>query len=143
MIPYINNKLDQWGLWAKSGRTNLGYPKRAAFMRLVPNDDRGTPLMICDDEAMSLNRAVQTLDRELRDVVDLFYVKMRSCDAETIAKALHCHRDTLYARLHRAHLLVMDALHDEELLTCSDSSCKKQAHSGLLHPTETLKACES
>lgn len=143
MIPYINDKLNQWGLWAKSGRANLGYPKRAAFMRLVPRESLGATLMICDDEAMSLNRAVQTLDRDLRDVVDLFYVKMRSCDGESIAKALHCHRDTMYARLHRAHLRVMDALHEEELLTGPDSSCRKQAHSGLLHPKQTSKACES
>lgn len=133
MILYINEKLNQWGLWCVSGRDRVGYPKRAAFMRLVPSGGAGN-MTICDDDAMQLNRAVQRLDRETRQVVDLFYIKMRSCDAGSIARVLKCHRDTLYARLHRAHVLVMDAIHDEEILTRSDSFGKKQLLCGSLHP---------
>lgn len=124
MILYINEKLNQWGLWCRSGNERAGYPKSAAFMRLVPSGGGGT-VIICDDEAMQINRAVQALDAELRLVVDLFYIKMRSCDACTIARALKCHRDTLYVRLHRAHLRVMDSIHEEEL-TSSDTFCRKQ-----------------
>lgn len=129
MILYINEKLNQWGLWCRTGRERAGYPKRSAFMRLVPSDGCGM-VTICDEEAMQINRAVQSLDRELREVVDLFYIKMRSCPAGTIAKMLNCHRDTLYTRLHTAHVRVLDAIHDEELLTRSDSFCKKQASCG-------------
>jgi DNA-directed RNA polymerase specialized sigma24 family protein len=129
MILYINQRLDQWGLWCRTGRERAGYPKRAAFMRLVPATGGGD-VVICDDEAMQINRAVQSLDSELREVVDLYYIKMRSCPAGTIARSLRCHRDTLYARLHRAHLLVMDAIHDEELLTPSDTLCKKRSSCG-------------
>lgn len=114
MIPYINSRLDQWGLWALSGRERVGYPKRSAFMRLVPGAS-GPVLEMCDDEAMQVNRAVQVLDGDLRAVVDALYVRMRSCDAETIARHLHCCRDTLYARLHRAHLRIMEAIQDDEL----------------------------
>lgn len=138
MILYINEKLNQWGLWCISGRAKVGYPKRAAFMCLVPSAGLGT-LTICDDEAMQINRAVQRLDRDLRLLVDLFYIRMRSCDGELVARVLKCHRDTLYARLHRAHLLVMDAIHDEELLTGSDSFCKKQLLCGSLQPQITTK----
>lgn len=138
MILYINEKLSQWGLWCLSGRASLGYPKRSAFMRLVPSSGSGS-VVICDDEAMQLNRAVQKLDRELRQVVDLFYIRMRSCDACSIARALKCHRDTLYVRLHRAHVVVMESLQDEELLTSSDTFCKKQLLCGSLQPQTPSK----
>jgi DNA-directed RNA polymerase specialized sigma24 family protein len=114
MIPYINGKLDQWGQWVAGGRERLGYPKQAAFVRLVPTVG-ASQVLICDDEAMEINRAVQSLDADLRRVVDLFYVKMRSCDGGTIAKSLGCCRDTLYSRLHRAHVKVMEAMQDEWL----------------------------
>lgn len=115
MIPYINTILDQWGLWARSGREQLGYPKQSAFMRLaLPS--RGGGVVVCDEEAMRINRAVQSLEPELRTLVELFYIRMRSCDAGSIAKSLHCCRDTVYARLHRAHVRVMEFLQDEEIV---------------------------
>lgn len=114
MIEYINNKLNQWGLWALTGRERIGYPNKAAFMRLVPTSG-GDRLKMCDEEAMQINRAVQSLDPQLRAVVDAVYVRMRSCDGETIAKSLQCCRDTMYSRLHRAHLRVMEAIQEDEL----------------------------
>lgn len=111
MIDYINGKLEKWGRWTLGGRARLGYPRKAAFVLIVG----GAPGMICDEEAMQINRAVQALDRQLRAVVDAFYVRMRSCDGETIARSLGCHRDTLYSRLHRAHLRVKESIEDEEL----------------------------
>ena len=142
MILYINEKLNQWGLWCLSGRARVGYPKRAAFMRLVPSSGANS-VTICDDEAMQINRAVQRLEGELRQVVDLFYIRMRSCDAGSIARVLRCHRDTVYARLHRAHVVVMDALHDDELLTKTDSFGKKRLFCGSLQPKTTIKASAS
>lgn len=117
MIPYINALLDQWGLWARTGRERLGYPKQSSFMRLAPPGGGGGlgGVIVCDDEAMRINRAVQSLDPDLRTLVELFYVRMRSCDAGSIAKAQHCCRDTVYARLHRAHVKVMESLQDEEI----------------------------
>lgn len=117
MIPYINTLLDQWGLWARTGRERLGYPKQSSFMRLAPpGGGAGSgSVIVCDDEAMRINRAVQSLDPELRTLVELFYIRMRSCDAGSIAKAQHCCRDTVYARLHRAHVRVMEFLQDEEI----------------------------
>ena len=142
MILYINEKLNQWGLWCLSGRARVGYPKRAAFMRLVPSSGANS-VTICDDEAMQINRAVQRLEGELRQVVDLFYIRMRSCDGGSIARVLRCHRDTVYARLHRAHVVVMDALHDDELLTKTDSFGKKRLFCGSLQPKTTTKASAS
>lgn len=117
MIPYINALLDQWGLWARTGRERLGYPKQSSFMRLVPpgGGSGSGGVIVCDDEAMRINRAVQSLEPELRALVELFYISMRSCDVGSIAKSLHCCRDTVYARLHRAHVKVMESLQDEEI----------------------------
>ena len=112
MIPYINDRLEQWGLWTLGGKDRLGYPRRAAFVQVIAG---GPGCSICDEEAMQINRAVQALDGQLRLVVDAFYVRMRSCDADTIANTLKCCRRTLYDKLHRAHLKVMDALQDDEL----------------------------
>lgn len=108
LIDYINGRLNQWGLWCLSGREKTGFPKQSAFMRLTPS--KGSALAICDDEAMRVNRAVMSLDRTLRHVVVLYYVKMRSCDGETIARAMRCSRDTMYVRIHQAHVAVMDWL---------------------------------
>ena len=114
MIPYINTLLDQWGLWSLDGRFKVGYPKQSSFMRLVPSEGR-VGVMICDEQAMQINRAVQALDGELRMLVDLFYIRLRNSGAEQVAKAQHCCRDTVYARLHRAHVQVMEFLQDEEI----------------------------
>lgn len=111
MIDYINGKLDKWGRWTLGGRARLGYPRKSAFVLVVG----GRAEDICDDEAMQINRAVQSLDRQLRAVVDAFYVRMRSCDGDTVARALGCCRGTMYARLHSAHLRVMESIQDEEL----------------------------
>lgn len=125
MIEYINNKLNQWGLWALTGRERTGYPNQAAFMRLVPTGG-GDRLEICDEEAMQINRAVQTLEPQLRAVVDAIYIKMRSCDGETIARALGCGRTTLYARLDRAHLQVMYEIQEDELNNEPAAALKKK-----------------
>jgi DNA-directed RNA polymerase specialized sigma24 family protein len=116
VIVYINQQLNEWGLWSMSGgRVTLGYPHQAPYCRLMPRSASGGSAVssLADDEAMRIERAVRALPPDLRRLVVIFYVKMRSAPAESIAKHLHCCRDTVYARLHRAHVLVMGELMDD------------------------------
>ena len=113
MIEYINNRLNQYGLWCLTGRTQLGYPRQAAFLNGQPQTG-GRSLDMCDEEAVIIGRALNTLDRDHRRLADMFYIKMRNCDVDTIAKSLRCCRQTIYNRLHRVHVVVMDELNMAE-----------------------------
>lgn len=114
MIPYINDQLELWAAWCRGGRARLGYPRQTAFVR-AGEAPGGQAITLPDSRGLELEHAVQTLDAGLREVVTLFYLRMRSCPGEQIAQALGCSRDTVYARLHRAHLGVMEALNDQAL----------------------------
>jgi DNA-directed RNA polymerase specialized sigma24 family protein len=131
MILYINAKLNTWSDWVASGRkvVGLGYPSQVAFMRLTPSSN-SLREPILNEEAWEIEQAVQRLDAQLREVVDQFY--LHAGTAESHAKALHICRDTLYSRLHAAHLRIMDWLQvgDDEyvqkkFLTCSDTLATK------------------
>ena len=112
MIEYINSQLNLWYEWQRSGHTRLGYPRRAAFMAALVGG--GSP-PINDDHAMQVERAVHALPAEQKAVVQLYYVQMRCATAEAIAKELHVSRDTVYARLHRAHVNILDSLQEQEI----------------------------
>jgi DNA-directed RNA polymerase specialized sigma24 family protein len=112
MIDYINTKLNLWAAWAATGRTRLGYPREAAFMSAMRG---GRPAEINDGDAMTIEHAVRILAPEQRQVVTLYYLRMRSCAADQIARECGCSRDTVYHRLHRAHLAIKEALEDREL----------------------------
>ena len=110
MIPYIDTQLNLWSAWLRTGRENLGYPRQAAHLN--GQGGRGRPAEISDSLAGDLDRAVNALRDDQKQVVRLVYVEMRNHPAEAIARSLGCHRDTLYARLHRAHVCIMEALQD-------------------------------
>ncbi len=109
MIRHINDKLNLWAEWVSSGRRvhGLGYPSQCAFSRLTPSAS-GWHSPIINTEACEIDRGVCRLDRPLRDVVEQFY--LRAGTAESHAKDLRICRDTLYARLHMAHVRIMDYL---------------------------------
>lgn len=111
MIPYIDSQLIRWAEWLRTGNTRLGYPSQSAFVSAMGGGG-GQPVVMPDDDAMAINRAVAALDPELKTVVDCVYRTMRGCTGEAIAEYLGCHRDTVYARLHRAHVAVMGYLED-------------------------------
>ena len=110
MIHYINIQLSLWGQWSRGGHTRLGYPGKAAF---VMQGGGGSPPILADDLAMDLDRSVRGLPPDLRRTVELFYLKMRDFPVESIAKELHVCRDTVYARLHKAHVRVMEDMQDQ------------------------------
>jgi DNA-directed RNA polymerase specialized sigma24 family protein len=127
MILHINAKLNQWADWVATGRkvVGLGYPGQCAFMRLTPSTSEWRA-PIENEEAWSVERAVQHLEPCLKSAVEQFY--LRAGTADTHAKALHCHRDTLYSRIHQAHVRIMEFMQigDEEKnqLTGSDTLYK-------------------
>lgn len=132
MIEYINRRLNDWADWCAKGRrvVGLGYPNRVAFYRLAPVPSTAmTPLP--DEECWEIEQAVHRLPPPLREVVDQFY--RRAGTATSHAKALHVSRETMYARLHQAHVSVMvwlqvgdeEADDQENRLTTPDSFGKK------------------
>jgi DNA-directed RNA polymerase specialized sigma24 family protein len=129
MILYINDKLNLWAAWVATGRKvrGLGYPSQVAFMRLTPSS-RSLQAPILNDEACEIDSAVCALERQLREVVDQFY--LHAGTAETHAKALRICRDTLYSRLHQAHARILERLQmgedDADGLTGSDTYAIKQ-----------------
>ncbi len=116
MIEYINKRCNEWAAWLLVRRDGgMGYPHAASFMRLAVQRDRQAPSgPRIDDEAMLTERSIRGIDPGLRTVVEEFYLRMRSCPAESIARRLNCSRDTLYARLHRAHVAIMEVMNDLE-----------------------------
>lgn len=117
MITYINERLNQWVEWRLSGRhiKGLGYPSCANFYRLAPLPTDRVVVPIPNEACYEIDQAVCWLKKhhsKLFEVVMQFYDHAGT--AESHAKALKISRDTLYARLHRAHVLIMEYLQDVE-----------------------------
>lgn len=110
MIQYADYLLTQWGIWCRSGRDKIGYPRQSSFARLIKEDRRRLNCIINDDFAMKINRVVQGLQSRRRRVVIAYYVSMSSCDAETISKSFNVTVRTIQRDIHAAHLSVMDAI---------------------------------
>lgn len=132
MILHINAKLNVWADWVAGGRKvgGLGYPSKVSFMRLTPGDG-SLRSPIENETAWEIEQAVHRLDQQLRDVVDQFYLCAGTAD--THAKELRICRDTLYVRLHAAHVRIMEWIQvgDEERnekmrLTSSDTLATKR-----------------
>lgn len=130
MIEYINRRLNDWADWCVKGRrvVGLGYPSGPSFTRLAKPTSAITPLP--EEECWEIEQAIHRLDGRLKVVVEQFY--LRAGTAETHAKALRMCRDTLYVRLHQAHVGIMewlqvgdDARHEKNVLTASDRICTK------------------
>lgn len=114
MIDYIHTRMLTWADWVARGRriTGLGYPTRSAFYNTPSGGGLMTPIV--DEHAWLLEKAIQALDPYLRETVAQFYLHAGTVD--THAKVLRCSRDTVYARLHRAHQRIDAWLQDERKL---------------------------
>jgi DNA-directed RNA polymerase specialized sigma24 family protein len=128
MILHINSKLNMWADWVTTGRkvVGLGYPSQVAFMRLTPCSNR-LRAPIENETAWEIERAIHQLTPCLRDTIHQFYLQAGTVD--THAKALGIHRDTVYTRIHCAHLRIMEWLQvgdeDKNHLTQSDAFATK------------------
>ena len=63
-----------------------------------------------DEESWEIEQAVHKLEAKLQQTVFQFY--LHAGPAESHAKALRICRDTLYNRLHTAHIRIMEILQD-------------------------------
>jgi hypothetical protein len=109
MIVYINDRLNVWSAWHASGRKVIGlsYPGQCAFSRLTPSA-RSNSAPIVDEEAWDTEKAIQSLDNVLKELIYEVYLKPGTM--ETHAKALHVCTKTMYNKLHIAHLNIMEWL---------------------------------
>ena len=118
MIDYINHRLVCWSEWAIRRDTfGLGWPREAPYVREFLGHNRGGNVEEINEQAMEIESSVLALKRarpELAAVVMEFYRKTGS--AAYKAKMLHICRDTMYARLHQAHVWIMGWLQDQEVL---------------------------
>jgi hypothetical protein len=114
MIDYINHRLVCWAEWAtRRDAGALGFPRQSAYTRAVLFHSRGVSLEEINEAAMEMERAVLALRAcmpVLFESVWEFYRKGGS--AECKARHLGVHRDTLYSRIHQAHVWVMNWLQD-------------------------------
>ena len=111
MIAYIDARCLAWAEFSKRKvSSRLGYPRQSAFTRWMPSGTCRVP--INEDEVSEIERAVLALDADLRRVVRAMYLE--SGTAEQHARDLDCCRDTFYARLHRAHVRIMEWLQDHD-----------------------------
>jgi len=110
MIEYIHNRLCRWSVWVARGNRvpGLGYPTACGYTRLTPSG--GRPDVDFNDDAWEIDRAVCSMDQDAVKFLRMFYLEPGTI-AGKAAKA-GCHRDTLYARLHQAHVRVMEWLQD-------------------------------
>lgn len=110
MIEHINDRLNVWALWVQRRvSAGLGYPHECAYTRLQGRSGyRGFISPDDCEQAWEIEQAVQALPEELRRVVHVFYLRLGTCEAK--ARDLGCHRVTLYIRLDRAHVAIMDWL---------------------------------
>ncbi|MEO6147036.1 MAG: antiterminator Q family protein [Sulfuriferula sp.] len=112
MILHINDLLNRWALWStRRASSGMGYPRQVIYTRLVGNG-AAARMPDIDEESWAVEQSVQSLKhhRNLYEVVVEIY--LTGGTSEQKAKALHCHRDTMYVRLHQSHIIVMNWLNE-------------------------------
>lgn len=111
MILYINTRLLAWSEWVIKGRrvSGLSYPTQVSYARLATSGG-GRHGAEFDEEAWEIEQAVNALRAELKQLVHDFY--LRTTTGDMLARKLGCSRDTIYHRLHLAHVEIMGSLND-------------------------------
>lgn len=116
MIEYINKRMIDWATWSKRRDDGgQGYAGVASYCNIVPiHGAQHSGDGVQDDAAMEIEHIVQSLKREQPKQYEVAYwvYQAGSLTMDRVAKELHCHRDTVYARLHALHLRVMNAMFD-------------------------------
>jgi len=116
MIDHMNHRLVCWAEWAtRRDDGGLGWPRQSNYTKAVISHTHAS-FEELDEAAMEIETGVLALRRarpDLADVVMEFYRKTGS--AEFKARKLGVCRDTMYARLHQAHVWIMNWLQDLEV----------------------------
>lgn len=114
MLTYINSRLVMWAEWVRrKDDGGIGFPRECSYTRLQGRSGGGFVPNVDADcwEIECAVTALKTASPRLHQVVDLFYC--RTMTGEQMAKRCQCSRDTLYARLHQAHVEIMNWLQDQ------------------------------
>lgn len=109
---YINSRLNIWAQWSLQRTSGgLGFPSECPYTRLAARTSNGLTSPAINEEAWLVEKAVQSLPDYLKETVRVFYIGKGTVEQK--AKDLRCSRDTVYARIERAHGQIMDWLNDE------------------------------
>ena len=112
---YIKGRMQQWAEWLLQRESGgLGFPSECSYTRMQQrSDSSGSISPNIDVDAMQIEKAVGELPDYLRQTAREFYVAPGTIEQK--AKALRCHKDTIYSRLEKIHSFVSNWL----------ASCKK------------------
>lgn len=112
----MNHRLVCWAEWAtRRDDGGLGFPRQSHYTKAMLSHGRGNIEEI-NEAAMEIETGVLALRKarpELAAVVMEFYRKTGS--AEFKARVLGVCRDTMYTRLHQAHIWIMGWLQDRDV----------------------------
>lgn len=113
MILHINDLLNRWAEWStRRASSGMGYPRQCIYTRMTVSC---SPMMSpeIDEEAWAVEQAVQNLKQfkqiQHRVIVEIY---LRKGTSEQKAKELGCGRQTMYDRLHQAHISIMDWMNE-------------------------------
>lgn len=108
MIDYINVRCNEWARMVAGRSAKLGYPSQSSIARWLPSNSVTVEIDL--SAAEQIDKAVLQLPTELKSVVKAYYLGKGT--VLQMAVSLGIHRDTLYARLHQAHLRIQGWLDD-------------------------------
>lgn len=137
MIEYINKRMIDWATWSKRREDGgLGYTGVASYCNIVSiHGAQHSGDGVQDEAAMEVEHIVQALKRERPQQYDVAYwvYQAGSLTMDRVAKELHCHRDTVYTRLHALHLHVMNAMFDITIAAQDRADRNKDSLAKLRH----------
>lgn len=125
---YINNRLVVWSEWElKREAGALGYPTECPYTRLMQRSGGAGYQPNFDGDAYEIAGILVKIKKSepnIYRVLHLFYgiefinghAKAISLTRDMIAKDLQCHRDTVYNYIDKGHRLIMDALHENDVI---------------------------
>lgn len=125
---YINSRLVIWSEWElKREEGALGYPTECPYTRLVQRSGGAGFKPDFDSDAYEISLIlikIKNINPEIYRVLHLFYgvefsngqVKAVSMTRDAIAKDIKCHRDTVYNYIDKGHKLIMDFLHENDVI---------------------------
>lgn len=103
-IDWIKYRLKNWALWKVSGNSGgLGFSSQAAFLAVMVDCSRDSPLPVDEIDAEKMDRAVESLklgQGHLYVTLHLHYIK--GLGIQDVARAMDRARSTVNANLEQA-----------------------------------------
>lgn len=107
----ITQRMIRWAEWLLRGDSGgLGFPRECSYTRMQQRGGDGGYSIEVDIESADTEKAVQSLDQDLKLAVQVYY--LASATRETQAQYLKCHVRTMERRVERAHVQIVQFLDD-------------------------------